>query len=180
MSHAPLFTPLLPLYLLLCSSLNQTPVCAAQSYIQVAPFIMLFLSIELCRYSSVDQCLVITSLNLPKPALLKFSVKWVRVKRDQPVLAQNKRSFTSVRFLSLRPQEEDHLAYLPPKTEVITQARVAPISSDEEDSDDDSDTGKKKKDRKGKGKPNQKKKPAGKWVRQPLTSRVTFTDLFSL
>lgn len=47
--------------------------------------------------------------------------------------------------------------------EVITQARVAPISSDEEDSDDDSDTGKKKKDRKGKGKPNQKKKPAGKW-----------------
>jgi hypothetical protein len=54
-------------------------------------------------------------------------------------------------------------------TEVITKARVAPMSSDEEDNHNDSDSANrvKKKDKKGKGKA--KKEKIAEWVRQGLS-----------
>jgi len=76
--------------------------------------------------------------------------------------------------------EEKHRLIV--SAEVITKARVAPVSSDEEDDGDDSDMEdsrkSKKRKRKGKGKGKQKGKPSAKWVREsPFLLIIVFTDL---
>ena len=91
-------------------------------------------------------------------------MKWVRAKRGP----QARRSFTSVRvFVFALKKISSFTLYL--TTEVITQARVVPVSSDEDDGggDSDSDSGKKLN---AKG----KKKKTATWVREGIFFLCTF------